>query len=225
VTTIVIADDQELVRTGLRMILGAEHDLEIVAEVADGAAAIEAAHELEPDLILMDVQMPGMDGIEATRRLMLAQNPPTVLILTTFDRSEIVYEALVAGASGFLLKDMPSDQLVSGVRAVARGEELLAPTITRRLIETFVQSGQRPPPSGYEHLTPRERDVFGLVARGLSNAEVAAELFVSEATVKTHVAHVLSKLGLRDRVQAVVLAYETGLIQPGEPLVAPAGDG
>jgi DNA-binding NarL/FixJ family response regulator len=216
-TSILIADDQELVRTGLRMILEAERDLTVAGEAADGVEALAAVRELRPDVVLMDVAMPRMDGIEATRRLLGrdAADPPRVLMLTTFDRSEIVYEALRSGASGFLLKDMPGAQLAAGVRAAARGEELLAPAITRRLIESFVHPGHAPLPPGYAELTSRERDVLMLVARGLSNAEVAAELVISEATVKTHVGHVLSKLDLRDRVQAVVLAYETGLIRPG----------
>jgi DNA-binding NarL/FixJ family response regulator len=221
-TSVVIADDQELVRTGLRMILDAEPDLTVAGEAGDGIEALAAVRELRPDVVLMDVQMPRMDGLEATRRLLRAGAGPAprVLVLTTFDRSEVVYEALVAGASGFLLKDMPGAQLVAGVRAVARGEELLAPAITRRLIEAFVDPGHAPLPAGYAELTPRERDVLGLVARGLSNAEVAAQLVVSEATVKTHVAHVLAKLDLRDRVQAVVLAYETGLVRPGSASAA-----
>jgi DNA-binding NarL/FixJ family response regulator len=221
-TSLVIADDQELVRTGLRMILDAEDDLQVVGEAADGLESVAIARRLRPDVVLMDVQMPRMDGLEATRQLLRAGavDPPRVVILTTFDRSEIVYEALVAGASGFLLKDMPGEQLVAGVRAVARGEELLAPAITRRLIEAFVHPGHAPLPRGFDDLTPREREVLELVARGLSNAELAAVLVVSEATVKTHVAHVLAKLNLRDRVQAVVLAYETGLVRPGD---APAG--
>jgi DNA-binding NarL/FixJ family response regulator len=217
-TTIVIADDQELVRTGLRMILDAEPDLEVVAETADGPQTVAVVGRLRPDVVLMDIQMPQMDGIEATRRIVRSSSfgaEPRVLMLTTFDRSELVYNALLAGASGFLLKDMPGEQLVAGVRAVARGEELLAPAITRRLIESFVQVAHAPTPAGYDELTPRERDVLVLVAQGLSNAEVAARLIVSEATVKTHVAHLLAKLRLRDRVQIVVLAYETGLVRPG----------
>jgi DNA-binding NarL/FixJ family response regulator len=220
VTTIVIADDQELVRTGLRMILDAEPDLEVVAETADGPQTVAVVGRLRPDVVLMDIQMPLMDGIEATRRVVHNSSfgaAPRVLMLTTFDRSELVYNALLAGASGFLLKDMPGEQLVAGVRAVARGEEPLAPGITRRLIESFVQVAHATPPAGYDELTPRERDVLILVAQGLSNAEVAARLIVSEATVKTHVAHVLAKLRLRDRIQIVVLAYETGLIRPGAP--------
>jgi DNA-binding NarL/FixJ family response regulator len=219
VTSLLIVDDQELVRTGLRMILDAEDDLTVAGEAADGIEAIAAVRALRPDVVLMDVQMPRMDGLEATRRLLGAGavDPPRVVMLTTFDRSEIVYEALVSGASGFLLKDMPGRHLAAAVRAVARGEELLAPVITRRLIESFVRTGQVQAPPGYAELTAREREVLELIARGLSNAEIAARLVVSEATVKTHVAHVLAKLGLRDRVQAVVLAYETGLVRPGEP--------
>jgi DNA-binding NarL/FixJ family response regulator len=217
VTSLLLVDDQELVRTGLRMILDAEADLTVVGEAADGIEAIAAVRATRPDVVLMDVQMPRMNGLEATREILRpgVVNPPRVVILTTFDRSEIVYEALVSGASGFLLKDMPGAQLASGVRAVARGEELLAPVITRRLIESFVRPGHAPLPAGYELLTAREREVLGLVARGLSNAEVAARLVLSEATVKTHVAHLLGKLNLRDRVQVVVLAYETGLVRPG----------
>ena len=216
-TSLLIVDDQELVRTGLRMILDAEDGLSIAGEAADGLEAIAAVRALRPDVVLMDIQMPRMDGLEATRRLLQpgALDPPRVVMLTTFDRSELVYEALLAGASGFLLKDMPGEQLAAGVRAVARGEELLAPAITRRLIETFVRAGHVSEPLGYDELTPREREVLGLVARGLSNAEIAARLVLGEATIKTHVAHVLAKLNLRDRVQAVVLAYESGLVQPG----------
>jgi DNA-binding NarL/FixJ family response regulator len=216
-TSLLIADDQELVRTGLRMILDAEEDLTVVGEAADGLEAVAATRELHPDIVLMDVQMPRMDGLEATRQILRspAGHRSRVLILTTFDRSQVVYDALLAGASGFLLKDMPGPQLAAGIRAVARGEELLAPTITRRLVEAFVGQGRMPLPAGWKELTPREREVFALVAGGLSNAEVASKLYVSEATVKTHVAHVLAKLDLRDRVQAVVLAYETGLIRPG----------
>lgn len=219
-TTLVIVDDQELVRTGLRMILEVEPDLEILGEAADGREAVDRVRDLRPDLVLMDVQMPGMDGIEATRALVQNGAPecrPRVIVLTTFDQSEIVYDALTAGASGFLLKDMPGEQLVAGVRAVARGEELLAPAITRRLIETFFQHAPVAPPRGYDELTPRERDIFMLLAQGLANSEIAAELVVSDATVKTHVAHILSKLAVRDRVQAVILAYETGLVRPVPP--------
>jgi DNA-binding NarL/FixJ family response regulator len=215
VTTVVLADDQELVRTGLRLILAAEPDLEVVGEAADGVEAVEVVSRLRPDVVLMDIRMPHLDGIEATRRITAASGS-RVVMLTTFDRSQLVYDALVAGASGFLLKDVPRDQLVGGVRAAARGEELLAPSITRRLIEEFTRSGRRGPPDGYDRLTEREREVLVLVARGRSNAEIATELFVSLETVKTHVARVLAKLDLRDRVQAVVTAYESGIVRAGD---------
>ena len=216
---VLIADDQALVRAGFRMILDAEDDLEIVGEAADGAEAVERALELHPDVVLMDIRMPELDGIEATRRIAGGEDdedPIRVLMLTTFDLNEYVYEALRAGASGFLLKDVPPEQLAAGIRVVAQGEALLAPTITKRLIQEFAVSAppDPAPPKGYDELTEREREVFGLIARGLSNAEIAAELIVSETTVKTHVARVLMKLGLRDRVQAVVLAYESGLAMP-----------
>ena len=216
-TTVLLADDQELVRTGLRMIISAEPDLDVVGEATDGVDAVEQVARLGPDVVLMDIRMPELDGIEATRRITSSGSTSRVVILTTFDRSQLVYDALVAGASGFLLKDVPREQLVAGVRAAARGEELLAPSVTRRLIEEFTRSGRLPPPPGYEQLTEREREVLQLVARGRSNAEIAGELFVSLETVKTHVARILAKLGLRDRVQAVVAAYESGLVRPGEP--------
>lgn len=214
-TTVLIADDQALVRTGLRMILSAEDDLVVLGEAVDGIDAVDRTRELCPDVVLMDVRMPRLDGIEATRRIMAQREPrPRVIVLTTFSPSEIVYEALVAGASGFLLKDMSGVQLVSGVRAVARGEELLAPSVTRRLIEEFVAHGRREPPAGLQRLTGREREVLQLVAAGLSNGEIAQKLVVSVETVKTHVSRILDKLGLRDRVQAVILAYEVGLVRP-----------
>ena len=215
-TRVLLADDQELVRTGLRMIVDSAPDLEVVGEAADGRAAVDLARELRPDVALMDIRMPELDGIEATRRIVAAGLGTHVVMLTTFDRSQLVYDSLCAGASGFLLKDLPSEQLVAGVRAVARGEELLAPRITRRLIEEFTRAGRQAPPPGYDALTERELQILELVARGRSNAEIAAELFVGIQTVKTHVARVLAKLGLRDRVQAVVLAYEHGLVRPGE---------
>jgi RNA polymerase sigma factor (sigma-70 family) len=220
VIRVAIADDQEMVRDGFTMILAAQDDIEVVGVAADGAQAIALARDTSPDVVLMDVRMPGMDGLEATRRLLrgsTGETAPRVLILTTFDLDEYIYEALKAGASGFLLKDAPRAQLLAGVRTVAAGDSLLAPSITRRLIEEFVRTRAREPvlPTAFARLSEREREVFRLVARGLSNAEVGQELFVSEATVKTHVAHVLQKLGLRDRVQAVVLAYESGLVAPG----------
>ena len=220
---VLIVDDQALVRAGFRMILESEPDIEIVGEAADGAEAVDVARELTPDVVLMDIRMPNLDGLEATRRL-LAESvngavAPRVLMLTTFDLDEYVYEALRAGASGFMLKDTPPEQLVDAIHVVARGEALLSPTITKRVIEEFIR---RPPstiplerPAKLDDLTARELEVLGFMARGLSNAEIAKDLFVSETTVKTHVARVLMKLGLRDRVQAVVFAYETGLVQPG----------
>jgi DNA-binding NarL/FixJ family response regulator len=215
-TRLLLVDDQELVRTGFRLILNAEADLHVVGEAGDGAEAVEAARRPVPDVVLMDVRMPGVDGIEATRRLgRLAGQSPRVLMLTTFDLDEYVYDALRAGASGFLLKDAPAAQLVDAIRIVAAGDALLAPSITRRLIAEFVR---RPLPTdapALAELTPRELEVLKLIAAGLSNREIAAELFVSEATVKTHVKRVLAKLDLRDRVQAVVLAHRCGLVQPG----------
>jgi DNA-binding NarL/FixJ family response regulator len=213
---VMIADDQALARTGLRMILEVEADLEVVGEAADGQQALLVAKDTHPDVVLMDVRMPGMDGLEATRRLLVGgDQDPHVIILTTFDLDDYVYEALRAGASGFILKDMPPEQLVAAIHTVARGESLLSPLITRRLIEAFVQrppAGTRTPPPGLQQLTPRESDILRLIARGLSNAEIAAAAFVSEPTVKTHVARILMKLGLRDRVQVVVYAYEHRLV-------------
>ena len=216
---VLIADDQALVRAGFRLILDAETDLEVVGEAQDGYEAVAAVRRLLPDIVLMDVRMPGLDGIEATRRLVDGECSAKILMLTTFDMDEYVYESLRAGASGFLLKDVPPEQLVTGIRAVASGEALLAPSVTRRMIEEFVRrppNAARPAPRELEQLTAREREVLVLMARGLSNAELAKEFVVSEATVKTHVAHVLAKLGLRDRVQAVVFAYESGVIRPSE---------
>ena len=214
---VVIADDQELVRTGFRVILDSEPDIEVVGEAGDGREAIEVTSSHRPDVVLMDVRMPHLDGLEATRRI-AAEEGPRVLILTTFDLDEYVYEALRSGASGFLLKDGPAQQLISAVRVVARGDALLAPRITRRLIAEFARSpSPTARPDQLDVLTGREVEVLKLVARGLTNAEIARELYVAETTVRTHLGHILTKQGLRDRVQAVVLAYETGLVRPGAP--------
>jgi len=214
---VLIVDDQALVRAGFRMILEAQPDLEVVGEAADGSAAIDAVRTLRPDVVLMDVRMPGVDGIEATRRLTEAGVPGKIVILTTYDLDEYVFDALAAGASGFLLKHVPPEELVRGVRVAASGEALLAPSITKRLIEEFAKQRAPVRASGTDlkTLTDREREVLTLLGRGLSNPEIARELKVGEATVKTHVAHVLDKLELRDRVQAVIFAYEIGLIKPG----------
>lgn len=215
-TRVMLVDDQELVRAGFRLILDLEPDLEVVGEAADGDECLRRVRDLEPDVVLMDIRMPRLDGIETTARL-AAAGGPKVLVLTTFDLDEYVYRAMRAGASGFLLKDVPREQLVAGVRVVARGEQLLAPAITRRLVERFVRLPDPGTgvPQAMRELSARELEVLRLMATGLSNAEIAEELVVGEATVKTHVARVLAKCGLRDRVQAVVLAYESGLVQPG----------
>jgi DNA-binding NarL/FixJ family response regulator len=216
---VLLADDQALVRGGFRVILESQPDIEVVGEAADGAEAIELARLHKPDVVLMDVRMPQLDGIEATRRLLAGDTRTRILMLTTFDLDEYVYEAMRAGASGFLLKNSPPAQLAEAVRVVAAGDALLSPEITRRLIADYVRR-PRPGagvPAPLAELTSRELDVLGLIARGRSNAEIAGALFLSEATVKTHVTRVLSKLGVRDRVQAVVFAYEAGLVQPGGP--------
>jgi len=218
VIRLVLADDQTLVRGAFRMMLDGEPDIEVVGEAADGREAVEQARLRKPDVVLMDVRMPGLDGIEATRTLLSSKNPPRVLMLTTFDLDEYVYDAMRAGASGFMLKNAPPEQLAAAVRTVAAGEALLAPSITRRLIEVFVQRPRSAEgkPDRLAELTDRELEVLRQVARGLSNAEIAGELYLSEATVKTHVNRILTKLGLRDRTQAAVLAYETGVVQPGD---------
>jgi DNA-binding NarL/FixJ family response regulator len=216
-TRVLLCDDQELVRTGFRLILDLEPDIEVVGEAADGKQCLRMVAQERPDVVLMDVRMPEMDGIEAARRLCDASSATKVLMLTTFDLDEYVYDAMRAGASGFLLKDVPREQLVNAVRVIARGESLLAPTVTRRLVERFV--ALPPPGSGVPptlaSLSDRECEVLRLIARGMSNAEIAKALTLGEATVKTHVGRLLAKLGLRDRVQAVVLAYESGFVQPG----------
>jgi DNA-binding NarL/FixJ family response regulator len=216
---VLIADDQALVRGGFRLILEAQKDIEVVGEAQDGEDAFTQARELQPDVVLMDIRMPKMDGLEATRRLLSDGSESRVLVLTTFDADEYVYEAMRAGASGFLLKDVRPEQLADAVRVVASGDALLAPAITRRLIEDFMRRpapGSGKPPELSE-LSQRELEVLKLIAQGLSNAEIAASLFLSEATIKTHVTHILTKLRLRDRVQAVVLSYECGLVQPSAP--------
>jgi DNA-binding NarL/FixJ family response regulator len=216
---VVVADDQELVRAGFCVILNTADGISVVGEAANGAQAVAQATEHRPDVVLMDVRMPEMDGLEATRLITAECPAPKVVMLTTFDLDDYVYAALRAGASGFLLKDSPRADLIAAVRAAAAGDALLAPSVTRRLIEAFAR---RPPetapsPSQLASITAREQDVLLLIARGRSNAEIAAALFVSEATVKTHVGSLLAKLGLRDRVQAVIMAYETGLVVPGDP--------
>jgi DNA-binding NarL/FixJ family response regulator len=219
---VLIADDQALVRTGFRVILDSESDLEVVGEAGDGREAVELAHAYRPDIVLMDIRMPNLDGIDATRRLTALPRPPRVLMLTTFDLDEYVYEALRAGASGFLLKDAGADELLHAVRVVAAGDALLSPSITRRLIADYAH---RPPPSeqpaALAELTPRELEVLRLVARGLSNADIARRLVLGDATVKTHVARIFQKLDVHDRAQAVVLAYESGLVTPGQAGASP----
>jgi DNA-binding NarL/FixJ family response regulator len=220
---VLLVDDQPLLRTGFRLILEGEADIAVVGEAGDGAQAVELTRTLLPEVVLMDIRMPGVDGIEATRRIVregAATHDPRVLILTTFDLDEYVVEAVRAGASGFLLKDAPPEDLVTAIRIVANGDAIVAPSVTRRLLDRFATRlpsvRESAPPRGLAMLTEREREVLRHVARGLSNAEIAAQLVVSETTIKTHVGNLLAKLGLRDRVQAVVFAYETGLIQPGQ---------
>jgi DNA-binding NarL/FixJ family response regulator len=215
---VLIADDQSLVRAGFRLVLENHPDIEVVGEASNGREAVHSAGRLDPDVVLMDIRMPELDGIAATRQI-TARHRARVLVLTTYDLDEYVYDALQAGASGFLLKDTPPAQLADGIRAVAAGDALLAPTVTRRLIEEFARVGPavRARPAELDELTPRELEVLRLLARGLSNAEIADALVLGDTTVKTHVTHVLTKLGLRDRVQAVVLAYESGLVTPGRP--------
>ncbi|GAA3231528.1 response regulator transcription factor [Actinocorallia longicatena] len=215
---VVIVDDQGMVRSGFKVLLDVQPGIEVVGEAPDGAAGIEVVAELRPDVVLMDVRMPVMDGLEATRILLTAEDPPKILILTTFDLDDYVYQALRAGASGFLLKDASAAELANAVRVVAAGDALLSPSVTKRLIAEFSRLGGRPAPSAkrIEDLTERETEVLSLVARGLSNTEIAGELVVAEQTIKTHFGRVLMKLGLRDRAQAIVFAYETGLVRPGD---------
>ena len=211
---VLVADDQSLVRAGFRMLLSEEEDIEVVAEAANGLEAVEKAARFDPTVVLMDIRMPELDGLEATRQILAAGGDARILILTTFDLDEYVYEALRAGASGFVLKDDPPEQLIAAIRTVAAGDALLSPAVTRRVIEQFVRTPRPAAPPGLNELTDRELDVFRLVAKGLSNAEIGGRLFIGETTVKTHVTHILFKLGLRDRVQAVVLAHESGLVEP-----------
>jgi DNA-binding NarL/FixJ family response regulator len=211
---VLVADDQSMVRAGFRMLLSGEEDIEVVAEASDGLEAVEKAARFDPAVILMDIRMPELDGLQATRRILAADGAARVLILTTFDLDEYVYEALRAGASGFVLKDDPPEQLIAAIRTVAAGDALLSPSVTKSVIQQFTRVPRPEPPHEVDELTEREREIFRLIARGLSNAEIGEELFITETTVKTHVTHILRKLGLRDRVQAVVLAYQTGLFEP-----------
>jgi DNA-binding NarL/FixJ family response regulator len=210
---VLVADDQALVRAGFRMLLRDEPDITVVAEAANGVEAVEKAGRFHPTVVLMDIRMPELDGLEATRRILAADEHARVLILTTFDLDEYIYEALSAGASGFVLKDDPPEQLISAIHTVAAGNALLSPSVTKRVIRQFARMPRPEPPPGVDQLTERERDVFRLIVEGCSNAEIGARLFISDTTVKTHVTHVLQKLGLRDRVQAVVLAYRAGLFE------------
>jgi DNA-binding NarL/FixJ family response regulator len=210
---VLVADDQSMVRAGFRMLLSGEQDIEVVAEAQNGAEAVEKADRFHPTVVLMDIRMPELDGLEATRRILAADASARVLILTTFDLDEYIFEALSAGASGFVLKDDPPEQLIGAIRTVAGGEALLSPAVTKRVIRHFTRSPHSVPPKEFDELTARERDVFRLITDGLSNAEIGRELFISETTVKTHVTRVLQKLNLRDRVQAVVLANQTGMFE------------
>jgi DNA-binding NarL/FixJ family response regulator len=210
---VLVADDQSMVRAGFRMLLGGEEDIEVVAEASNGQEAVDKAARFHPSVVLMDIRMPELDGLQATKRIIAADNGARILILTTFDLDEYVYEALSAGASGFVLKDDPPEQLLAAIRTVAAGEALLSPTITKRVIRQFTRIPRPTPPKEFDELTSREQEVFRLIASGLSNPEIAQELYISETTVKTHITHILQKLNLRDRVQAVVLAYQTGIFE------------
>ena len=213
---VLVVDDQSMVRAGFRMLLADEADIEVVAEASNGKEAVEKAARFDPTVVLMDIRMPELDGLEATRRILAADPDARVLVLTTFDLDDYVYEALRAGASGFVLKDDPPEQLIAAVRTVASGDALLSPAVTKRVIGAFTRMPRPAPPRELDDLSAREREVFRLVARGLSNAQIGKELFIGETTVKTHVTHILSKLGLHDRVQAVVLAYQTGVFDADE---------
>jgi DNA-binding NarL/FixJ family response regulator len=214
--TVLVADDQQLVRSGFRLILRDDPEIDVVGEASDGVEAVSRARELEPDVVLMDIRMPNLDGIAATEQLLRGPNPPRVVVLTTFDLDEYVFAALRAGASGFLLKDAPEEQLLAAIRVAAAGGALFSPAVTRRLIERFAELGETTPPPEVDDLSAREVEVIKLIARGLANAEIAKELVLSEHTVKTHVARILQKLDLRDRTQAVIVAYESGLVRPGD---------
>ena len=213
---VLVADDQSMVRAGFRMLLSGEEDIEVVAEASNGKEAVEKAARFDPTVVLMDIRMPELDGLEATRRILAADPDARVLVLTTFDLDEYVYEALRAGASGFVLKDDPPEQLIAAVRTVASGDALLSPAVTKRVIGAFTRMPRPSPPKELDDLSAREREVFRLIALGLSNAQIGQELFIGETTVKTHVTHILSKLGLHDRVQAVVLAYQSGVFDPND---------
>jgi DNA-binding NarL/FixJ family response regulator len=214
VIRVLVVDDQSMVRAGFRMLLSGQDDIEVVAEASNGLDAVSQAARFHPTVVLMDIRMPELDGLEATRRILAADPDARVLILTTFDLDEYVYEALRVGASGFVLKDDPAEQLIAAVRTVAAGDSLLSPSVTKRVIKQFVRIPRPDPPRELDELTARELEIFRLIADGLSNAEIAQQLYISETTVKTHITHILQKLNLRDRVQAVVLAYQTGLFDP-----------
>jgi DNA-binding NarL/FixJ family response regulator len=210
---VLVADDQSMVRAGFRMLLAGEEEIEVVAEASKGLEAVDKAARFHPTVVLMDIRMPELDGLEATRRILAVENGARILILTTFDLDEYVYEALRAGASGFVLKDDPPEQLLAAIRTVAAGDALLSPTVTKRVINQFTRIPRPTPPKEFDQLTTREQEVFRLIANGLSNTEISQELYIGDTTVKTHITHILQKLNLRDRVQAVVLAYQTGLFE------------
>ncbi len=212
--TVLVADDQSMVRAGFRMLLSGEEDIEVVAEASNGLEAVSKAERFHPTVVLMDIRMPELDGLEATRRILAADPAARILILTTFDLDEYIYEALGAGASGFVLKDDPPEQLIAAIRTVAAGDALLSPAVTKRVIRQFARKPRPETPQGLDELTPRELEILRLIVDGLSNAEIGAELYITDTTVKTHVTHILQKLDLRDRVQAVVLAYQTGFLEP-----------